>query len=187
VAGAAVVGCGSGGSDSSSSSTSPSTSSSPSTTPEQAKSPQPTDSSDQSSAKPKSASPNPAPIDKANLRVKALKESFPPPKPAPKAKGLSEKAISQGQEACAGKTPSQVKAAYLNQAKPKLEPDQLKLVSELARYEAEAKDEASFIAGQIAATVYAATLPEAQHDYGFEGCVYALSRVLAGEISKERE
>ncbi len=140
--------------------------------------------------KPKSDGKTPAsrpraPINLSDPRVAALTRNFPPPTPAPGAKNLSVKAIAKGRRACKGKMPFEVKAVYYGKAKANLDPEQRQMIGELPKYEAEASEDASFIAGQLAATVYGATLPEAEFSYGFEGCVYELSRVLAGQISEE--
>lgn len=120
------------------------------------------------------------------VRAQRLHQNFPKPAPAPEAKQTSDKVIAAGEEACRGMTPAEVKARFYAQAQANLDPDQRRLIEELPKYEEEAQRDPSFVAGQIAATVYAATLPETQHDYGFQGCVYELARGLSQELSTGR-
>lgn len=121
----------------------------------------------------------------ASPALRRLYSAFPPPKPDPKAKG-STKAIAEGERACKGKTPSGVKARFYPEAKENLEPAQRKLISRLPHYEAIAAHDPGFAAGQLAADVYAASLPAAVARYGYEGCVYGLARRLEGELGRER-
>ncbi len=112
-----------------------------------------------------------------------LRKSFPEPKPASGANQRSAEAIETGRSACEGKTPIQVKDEAYAEAKSSLDEGQRRLVGELPDYEAEAEGDPDFVAGQIAATVYAATLPEAVRPLGFQGCVYELARTLEGELA----
>jgi hypothetical protein len=120
-------------------------------------------------------------------RVQALQAQFPPPKPAPGAKQLSAEAIEAGQQACQGKSPQQVKDEFYALAEAHLDSAQRELIDELPRYEAEAAKDPSFVAGQLAATVYSATLDEAERSYGLQGCVFALAQGLVEEIAGSRE
>jgi hypothetical protein len=110
-----------------------------------------------------------------------LKESFPKPKPAPGARQISAKAIQAGQQACKGATPTEIAERYEEEAK--LDPDQDELLEELPRYEEEAVRDPSFVAGQIAAMVYEATLAGGAGDYGFQGCVFALAGGLERQLA----
>jgi hypothetical protein len=120
---------------------------------------------------------------KPDPQLQRLRQNFPKPKPAPGAKQTSAKAIQAGEEACRGLTPEEVKERFFSEAEPNLDPDQIAVVEELPRYEEEASQDPSFVAGQIAATIYGATLGEAESGYGFQGCVYVLARGLEGEVS----
>jgi hypothetical protein len=113
-------------------------------------------------------------------RVQILRQNFPKPKPAPGAKELSAKAIKAGEEACRSLSPEKVKERFYSQAESNLDPDQVQLVEELPRFEEEAPKDPNFVAGQVAATVYGATLPEAESQYGFQGCVYVLAWGVKG-------
>ena len=115
-------------------------------------------------------------------RVKRLRQNFPKPVPASGAKQASAKAIADGEEACEGLTPTEVKERFYDEAEASLDPEQRALAEELPRYEEEAPDDPSFVAGQVAATIYGATLSEAEGTYGFQGCVYSLARGLEGRL-----
>ena len=56
--------------------------------------------------------------------------------------------------------------------------------SELARFEKQARTSPDFAAGQLAAGVYEATLPEEQARSGYQGCVYELAVQLRKELAK---
>ena len=81
-----------------------------------------------------------------------------------------------GEEACRGKTPVEVKAEFFGDAEANLAPQQIKLIERIADFEAQAGGGQSFSAGQLAADVYAATLPDDVARAGFQGCVYALAQ-----------
>ncbi|HWP33235.1 MAG TPA: hypothetical protein VNL97_05760 [Solirubrobacterales bacterium] len=121
----------------------------------------------------------------ASHLLRALYASFPPPKPDPIVRG-SARGIGAGKRACAERTPLQVKRRYWAAAAPRLLAAQRRLVERLGRYERLSSRDRSFAAGQLAATVYAATLPEALARYGFQGCVYALARRLERRLEATR-
>lgn len=116
--------------------------------------------------------------------VRELYREFPPPR-ASKARG-SAAAIRAGERACAGKTPVEVKERYLPVAlrRGAIEAGspQAKMIGEVERYARRAKSEASFTAGQLAADAYGATLPGRLQRIGYQACIYALAKQLAGHI-----
>lgn len=112
-------------------------------------------------------------------RIRELRETFPIPT-ADTEEG--REAIAKGREACEAKTPTKVKAELYAQVRSELSPEQREMVERLDAYEAKAKREYSFVAGQLAALLYEKSLPQAQASYGFQGCVYELARGLEGEI-----
>ncbi len=92
----------------------------------------------------------------------------------------SAKAIEKGEATCEGKTPIEIREAFIAEAD--LSEDQQEAVSELPRFEANPSP--SFPAGQVAALVYQRSLPgEILPSYGFQGCVYALSLGLKAELA----
>lgn len=119
----------------------------------------------------------------ASPALRALYASFPKPKPDPSVEG-SAKAIKAAERACTHSSPTEVKARYYAQAKAKLSPAQRRLIARLPHYEAIAAHDPSFAAGQLAADVYAANLPERVARYGYQGCAWGLVRELEGEVSK---
>ena len=114
--------------------------------------------------------------------LRAIYATFPAPKPNPEVK-RSAAAIRAGEKACKGKTPTQVKEEFFGAAKPKLEAEQTKMIDRIASFENHSPTDASFTAGQLAADVYEATLPAGIGQYGYEGCVYALSRGLEQRLA----
>jgi hypothetical protein len=122
---------------------------------------------------------------KPDPQVQRLRQNFPKPAPAAGAEGASAKAIAVGEEACEGLTPTEVKDRFYSETEPNLDSDQRALVEELPRYEKEAPHDPSFVAGQIAATIYGATLGEAEGQYGFQGCVYVLAQTLGAKLSQD--
>jgi hypothetical protein len=53
------------------------------------------------------------------------------------------------------------------------------MIGQIATYEQQAKTDRSFVAGQLAADTYAATLSaEEEEQPGYQGCVYALAQQL---------
>jgi hypothetical protein len=121
----------------------------------------------------------------ASPTLRAIYATFPPPKPNPEVK-RSAAAIKAGEKACKEKTPTQVKAEFYAAAKPKLVPEQTKMVDRIATYESHSPTDPSFTAGQLAADVYQTTLPVAAAQYGYQGCVYSLAQGLERRLAPER-
>jgi hypothetical protein len=92
----------------------------------------------------------------------------------------SAAAIKAGERECRGKTPIEVREEFI--AESELNEDQEEVVAELERYEKNPSP--SYPAGQLGALVYEMTLPEATANYGFQGCVYALSLGVKRELAK---
>ena len=59
------------------------------------------------------------------------------------------------------------------------------MVAELAKYEKQPPT-ISFVAGQIGAGVYQATLPVKKAAAGYQGCVYELALQLRRELAKNK-
>jgi hypothetical protein len=111
---------------------------------------------------------------------------FPEPKPQPGSPPGAPKAIDAGRKACKGKTPKQVRDEFMAEAEASglLNSGQKKMIANLARYEKQAATSPDFVAGQLAAGVYEATLPEELRISGYQGCVYELAQQLQKEIAK---
>jgi hypothetical protein len=106
---------------------------------------------------------------------------FPPPQPTAGAPPKAEEFIAAGKKACKGKTPSQVVDRYLPQTGSEdFSKSQEELIETIGKYEQ--NPTADFAAGQIAAGVYEATLPELQGRSGYQGCVYELAQQLRTEL-----
>jgi hypothetical protein len=118
-----------------------------------------------------------APRDASPL-LQAVYRLFPPPKPDPKVKG-SAVAIREGEESCAGKTPAEIREEYV----PKSDLDSFQR-EEAGRIEGYEKNPTfNFPAGQIAASIYEKSLPKSSlKNFGFQGCVYALSEGLKAQL-----
>jgi hypothetical protein len=172
----ALPGCGSGSSASSSTATATSPQSPQPTAAAKAAAKQAAGEAKAAEAKaPKGASPT----------LRAIYRQFPAPQAEAAQKG-SATAIAAGQKACQGKTPSAVKEEFYPAAKASLEPEQAKMIARVGSYEKHASQDASFTAGQLAADTYAATLPEADSQAGYQGCVYALARGLERELGPHK-
>ena len=65
-----------------------------------------------------------------------------------------------------------------------LDEEQEKMVSELQKFEKQVT--ISFVAGQLAAGVYEATLPEKKAMAGYRGCVYELALQVRRELAKNK-
>lgn len=119
--------------------------------------------------------------------TKVLATHFPVPKALPGAPPGSAQAIAAGRKACKGKTPVQVKEEFIAEAKASgtLNPGQEKMVARISKYQSEAAHSPDFVAGQLAAGVYEATLPESVRIAGYQGCVYELARQLEKELKKK--
>jgi hypothetical protein len=92
-------------------------------------------------------------------------------------------AVEKGETACAAKTPIAVREEFFAAAKATLEPEQLKLIGQIGKFEADEKNDQSFVAGQLAADVYAATLYDEEAQGGYQGCVYALAQALEKRLA----
>lgn len=114
-----------------------------------------------------------------------LAQTFPKPKAVPGSPAGTESAIAAGRKACKGKKPVQVRDEFIAEAEAGLQEGQKAMVEEIGKFEAQAPHSASFAAGQLAAGVYEATLPEAQKTGGFQGCVYELALQLQRELAKK--
>jgi hypothetical protein len=121
--------------------------------------------------------------------LREIYRQFPPPKPNPVVEG-SAAAIEAGEAACEGKTPLAVKAAFYAEAVEagNLEAGspQAKMIAKLPSYQRRAASDTSFVAGQLAAGVYQATLPERIAQFGYQGCIYSLARELKRELAPRK-
>jgi hypothetical protein len=118
----------------------------------------------------------------ASPTLRAIYRQFPAPRPEPQEKSAA-KAIGAGEKACAGKTPLQVKEEFYPAAQTNLAPEQAKMIARVGSFEANAASDASFVAGQLAADTYAASLAAADSQAGYQGCVYALARGLERRLA----
>jgi hypothetical protein len=118
-----------------------------------------------------------------------LAATFPKPKvqqtDLPGAKG----AIAAGRKACKGKTPIEVREEFISAAESSgvMGEGQEKMIAELDKFEKQSRHSVNFAAGQLAAGVYEATLPEKLRNAGYRGCVYELALQLRREIAKEKK
>jgi hypothetical protein len=123
---------------------------------------------------------------RSSATLRAIYAQFQPPKPNFEVKG-SAAAIAAGRQACAGKTPVQVKEMYYPRAVAmgKLDPksSQAMMIGHIDTYERHISSNQSFIAGQLAADAYQAILPKAISQFGYQGCVYALARQLEQRLA----
>lgn len=110
---------------------------------------------------------------------------FPPPKPDPNVP-KSAAAIRAGEKACRGKTPLEVKREFYSRASSTLLPAQKQMIAEIGRWVKRVRSDEGFTAGQLAADVYQATLPEELRRFGYQGCVYSLALGLKQELARER-
>ncbi len=121
----------------------------------------------------------------ASSTLRGIYATFPPPSPNPQDK-RSGPAIHGGIVACAGKSPSEVKEEFYAAARSNLSSEQAKTINRIARFEGHSSTDISFTAGQLAADIYEATLPEGIGQYGYQGCVYALAQGLEKELAPGR-
>jgi hypothetical protein len=113
------------------------------------------------------------------LLLDEIYRQFQPPEPNPEVKG-SGKAIKRGEASCKGKTPTQIKEAFVSESN--LSEEQSQALKDLPRFEEHPS--VDFPAGQLGALVYQMTLPETElASYGFQGCVYQLSLGLKKELA----
>jgi hypothetical protein len=115
-----------------------------------------------------------------------LAQTFPKPEPEPESPPGTAAAIESGRQACAGKTPIQVREEFsaAAEAEAGLEEGQKEMLAEIETYEKQASS--NFAAGQLGAGVYEATLPEKQRIAGYQGCVYELALQLRRELAKKK-
>jgi hypothetical protein len=118
--------------------------------------------------------------------TKVLATRFPTPKPQPGSPPGAKKAIAAGRRSCKGKTPLQVREEFIGEAKAAgvMNPGQEKMIAHIEQYEKHSGQSPDFVAGQLAAGVYEATLPEDLRIAGYQGCVYELARQLEKELAR---
>jgi len=114
-----------------------------------------------------------------------LAQVFPVPKPGPGSLPGAAAAIEAGRKACKGKTPLQVREEFIEAAQG-LSDEQKAMIGELPKFEKQAVT-SNFVAGQLAAGVYEATLPERKAMAGYQGCVYELALQVRRELSKQEQ
>jgi hypothetical protein len=113
--------------------------------------------------------------------LQEIYRQFYPPKADPQVKG-SGQAIEKGEKACKGKTPLEVREEFIGESD--LLEDQEKMVEEMGKFEKRSSQDASFVAGQLAALVYEGTLPADElAQFGYQGCVYSLAKVLERQLA----
>jgi hypothetical protein len=125
-----------------------------------------------------------APIDPTAPMSEQLARTFPVPKPGPGSLPGAAAAIEAGRKACKGKTPLQVREEFIGSAK-NLSDEQEAMIDELPKYEKQAVT-SNFVAGQLAAGVYEATLPEEKATAGYQGCVYELALQVRRKLAKKQ-
>jgi len=117
------------------------------------------------------------PSKRASGLQRQIQRTFQPPQADPEVEG-SAQAIADGEAACEGKTPAEVKDEFLDESD--LSSAQRQALSQIEK--AEAHPSGDFAAGQLAALVYEGTLEGSLAEYGYRGCVYALALGLAGRL-----
>jgi hypothetical protein len=122
----------------------------------------------------------------ASPTLRRIYGAFPPPKTA-SMEPTAAKAVKAGEAACRGKTPTEVKEEFYPEAEKFLEPDQAQMIGHIADYEKQAKTDSSFVAGQLAADTYAATLEEELEQAGYQGCIYALVQGLEQKLAPTKQ
>jgi hypothetical protein len=131
----------------------------------------------------------PQPPQGASPVLREIYRQFTPRKPDPRVAG-SAKAIAAGKAACAGKTPVEVERRYYPIAvrKGRIDPasDQARMIAEIGRYAKNVSRDPTFVAGQLAADAYMATLPTRIASFGYAGCVYALARQLEKQLAPRK-
>jgi hypothetical protein len=120
--------------------------------------------------------------------AKQLAVTFPVPKAEAGSPPGTAAAIEAGRRACKGKTPTEVRDEFLAAAEGEagLNEGQKEMVGEIGKYEQQSANSPNFAAGQLAAGVYEATLPEKQRIAGYQGCVYELALQLRRELTKKK-
>lgn len=119
--------------------------------------------------------------------LREIYRQFPAPKADPEVKA-SAAAIAAGKKACAGKAPLEVKEAFypvaIEQGGLEQDSPQAKMIAAIDSYEK--RVDGSFVAGQLAAGAYAATLPQARSQFGYQGCIYSLALRVKRELAPKR-
>lgn len=128
-----------------------------------------------------------APLPPNAPQTAVIRHQFPKPKPTEGAPRDAMKAIKQGEKACSGKTPIEVREEFMAKAQEsgRLNSGQEKMVEQIGKYEKQSGTAPDFVAGQLAAGVYEATLSEKKARSGYQGCVYALAVHLRHELSEQ--
>jgi len=115
---------------------------------------------------------------------------FTPPQPDPKVKGSAE-AIVAGKKTCKGKTPVEIERKYYAIAvqNGQLDPssESGKMIADIDKYAKNVSKDSSFVAGQLAADAYQATLPQKTGQYGYQGCIYVLARQLEQQLAPKKK
>ena len=114
--------------------------------------------------------------------TQVIAKQFPKPEPTEGAPPGAMNSIEAGRKACKGKTPEQVRDEFIGAAED-LNEGQEEMLGELGRFEAQSRTSPDFAAGQLAAGVYEATLPEVEARSGYQGCVYELAVQLRKELA----
>ena len=96
----------------------------------------------------------------------------------------SAAAIKAGERTCKGKTPLEVAEEFAGESK--LSAEQSKMVAKLPEFEKTSSQSTDFVAGQLGALVYEATLSEPIATYGYQGCVYSLARRLERRLAPHK-
>ncbi len=132
---------------------------------------------------------SPQPPKGASPVLREIYRQFTLRKPDPKVRG-SAHAIAAGRAACAGMTPVEVERRYYPVAvrMGRLDPSsgQGAMIGEIEKYARNAPRDTSFVAGQLAADAYQATLPPRIATFGYGGCVFALARQLERQLAPEK-
>ncbi len=120
--------------------------------------------------------------------TKQLAIVFPKPKVEAGSPPGTAKAIEAGRRACRGKTPTEVRDEFLADAEAAggFSEGQKEMIGEIGKFEEQASHSPNFAAGQLAAGVYEATLPEEQMNAGFRGCIYELALQLRRELASQK-
>ena len=120
-------------------------------------------------------------------QTKVIAKQFPVPEPETEGDSAEAKAIAAGRKACKGKTPTQVRDEFeaAAAAEAGLNEGQEEMLAELDKFEKQARTSPDFAAGQLAAGVYEASLPESERMGGYRGCVYELAVQLRRELAKK--
>jgi hypothetical protein len=115
-----------------------------------------------------------------------LAQTFPKPEVEAGSPPGTAAAIDAGRRACKGKTPIEVRDEFIAAAEAEVgfNEGQKEMLAEIAKFEKQASPD--FAAGQLAAGVYEAALPEEQKAAGYRGCVYELALQLRREIAKTK-